>query len=216
MWPWGILAPSGGSTWHKSRRRHLGPPLIGRPYQSSCTSTSSLCAQNEAAIQTSAGSACLLFKKSDTASALPASCFMSCYSICDSEPTKYSFQLRCPPHAISSWKNHIVHYRECISPAWLNPAPGKKHKHGVIWQFGRGQESTLNEISAANQHSFMTVFIWMGVKTLQCWGREGRKRTVFMDRWHTHDHIQPSQQHWEAAVFLNPHFADEQTEALRS
>lgn len=29
-------------------------------------------------------------------------CFISCYLICDSEPTKNSFQLRCPPHAISS------------------------------------------------------------------------------------------------------------------
>lgn len=30
--------------------------------------------------------------------------------ICDSEPTKNSFQLPCPPRAISSWKNHILHY----------------------------------------------------------------------------------------------------------
>lgn len=37
-------------------------------------------------------------------------CFISCYLICDSEPTKNSFQLRCSPHAISSQQNHILHY----------------------------------------------------------------------------------------------------------
>ena len=33
--------------------------------------------------------------------------FISCYLICDSEPTKNSFLFRCPPHAISSWKKVI-------------------------------------------------------------------------------------------------------------
>lgn len=64
--------------------------------------TASLCGQNGADIQTPARSACLHFKKFDTARVLLESCFISCYLICDSKPTENSFQLRSPPRAIAS------------------------------------------------------------------------------------------------------------------
>lgn len=126
---------------------------------------------------------CLHFKKFDTANVLPESCFISCYLICDSKPTENSFQLRCPPHAIASWKNHIWHYWESISPVWVSPAPEKKHNHWVTWQFGRGWYRTLNESSAVNQGSFEAVLTWVEVEMLQGWGREGRKGNVFIEHW---------------------------------
>lgn len=87
-----------------------------------------LCTQSGAKLQANARTQCLLFRKFETAGVLPACCFISCYPICDSEPTKNSFLLRCPPHAESSWRNHISHYCKSILPALWSPAPGKKRK----------------------------------------------------------------------------------------
>lgn len=106
-------------------------------------------------------------------------CFISCYLICDSEPTKNSFQLRCSPHAISSQQNHILHYWESISPAWLSPAPGKKCHHREIWQFRRGQGGSLNGISAAKQGPFTAVL--PGGRESATRVREGSKGAAFTE-----------------------------------
>lgn len=135
--------------------------------------TSLFCTQNGARIQLPPGlHACFLRNLT-----LPMYClslvFISWYLICDSESTKNSFLLRCPPHAISSWeKNHILHYSEsCL----IVPSTGKKCNHWVIRQFGRRWWQILNEILAVNQIFFAAILIWTGVKMLQQWGKWGRE-----------------------------------------
>lgn len=136
-------------------------------------------------------------------------CFISCYPICDREPTKNSFQLRLSsPCNIILEKSHFALSRKHLACLTV-PSPWKKHKHWVIWQFGRGWWQTLNEISAVNQSSFATILTWTGGKMLQGWGRWGRdlcsgstsnmpgaERYAF----HVYYHVQLSGQPWEVAL----------------
>lgn len=122
MWPWNCLAPPGGGTVHNSRRHHLRArsgngalvlpgSVMGALPKFLLLSLHFVPRMGLIFKPLPGRHACFLRNLTlPVYYCLSLVCFISCYPICDSEPTKNSFQLRCPPHAISYWKNHILHY----------------------------------------------------------------------------------------------------------
>lgn len=128
MWPRNCLAPPGGGTVHNSRRHHLrarsGNGALVLPGRVMGALPKFLLLSLHFVPRMG-----LIFKPLPGRHGcflrnltlpmyycLSLVCFISCYPICDSEPTKNSFQLRCPPPCnIILEKSHFALLRKHLA-----------------------------------------------------------------------------------------------------